>query len=122
MSTIEFDGQAIPLSSFSKIIIQKGQPALFNPELKLMIPFDIDDQEQLASLGISDITAQQVKLQLERDRQVGMVPDEYKNKFCAIFGGKVFYSFDTKEQLDAFIKEGTCENLMMSYYYPANSN
>jgi len=70
MSTIEFDGQDIPLSSFSKIIIQKGQPALFNPELKLMIEFDVDNKEQLTALGISEITVQQVMLQLERDRQL----------------------------------------------------
>ena len=122
MSTIEIDGQAIPLSSFNKFVIREGKTFLFNQELQLMIEFNVDDQEQIDRFKINEANVRLIKSQLEREKQQGTVPEEYKNKFCAMFGGKVLYRFDTREELEKFIEDGTCENLMMTYYYPANAN
>lgn len=118
---LEFEGQLYPLSTFNQINFREGQVYLINPQVGLAIPLDINNEQQMKAFGIEECNVQMIKIQLERmkQNQGRQVPEGYENKYCALFSGKVMYSFDTREELDAF-RSGPGSNIgiLFTYFYP----
>ena len=109
----------IPLKSFNEFIIIEGEPHVYNSQLEMAIPIDINDEKLISEFELNECNIRMLRGQLSRLQDEPMVPEEYNDKYCAIFGGKIFHSFDTKEELDAFRNnEGKKGGLLYSFYYP----
>ena len=55
---------------------------------------DTDNDKMMKDNGIGSCLSKGMKFY-----STIKIPDEYKNKYCLLFGGHVLYSFDTKEEL-----------------------
>ena len=119
MSLVRVGDEEIPLETFNQVIIQDGKTFKYNPDRRLKIEFDINNPDDLQLFGINDLSLRMICYQLGiQKEQPKLVPDEYKNKFCALFGGQVFYSFDTREELNQFKDDPKSPGLTFTYYYP----
>jgi len=118
-SYIEYHGEYIPLSDFNKFVIQNNKTFMFNQDKNLKIPIDLDNDDDIILFDINETDLQRFKNQVTN---VIIVPDEYKNKYCVIFSNKVFYSFNTRPELDSFIKDPkrNC-GLTFTFYYPPSN-
>lgn len=119
-SCVEFEGKMYPLTQFNQFNIRDGKVYMVHPTVGLAIEIDIDNRNQTQALGIEDYNVQMIKLHLARikENEGRQVPIGYENKFCALFSGKVFHSFDTREELNAFKNGPNNVGLMYTFYYP----
>jgi hypothetical protein len=116
---IVYEGQKYLLSTFNQFNIRDGQVYMSNPQIGLAIEVDIYNAEQVQALGIQECNAEMIKLQLARIKANSgrQVPEGYENKYCALFGGKVFHCFDTREELDDFRNGPRNVGLLYTFYY-----
>ena len=116
---IVYEGQKYLLSTFNQFNIRDGQVYMSNPQIDLAIEVDIYNAEQVQALGIQECNAEMIKIQLERIKANSgrQVPEGYENKYCALFGGKVFHCFDTREELDDFRNGPRNVGLLYTFYY-----
>ena len=117
----DFNGHFFPLNEFKEFIIIKDKVFFHNPKDNISVPIDIENAEQVALYGIDEVNVKMVRTQLnsEKNGQV-LVPDAYKDKYCAIFAKKVFHSFDTMKELEEFRNGPKNIGLMYTFYYPDN--
>jgi len=117
-SYIEFEGNKYHIDTFTTLNIRDGEVLLVNPTISLGIQIDIDNDEQMRAFGIPEFNIRMIRAQLDRVKEEGEVPAGYEKKYCAIFGGKVFHSFDTQKELDDFRNGPKNVGLMYTFYYP----
>ena len=70
--------------------------------------------DEIVNLGYPIPQANSI-LSYYRNNPYVVVPNEYKHKYCLVFGGRVFHSFDTME---ALVKKNNEEHLDYKIYYP----
>jgi len=87
-----------------------GQWLLMTSDLKHVIPLDLNDEK------IDLVQAQVDAMASYQQHQGPMVPEEFRDKYCFIFGGEVLASADTMEEL--MTKESQFCNLAYSVYCP----
>lgn len=115
---INIDGKDYSVGSFRKILIQEGNVYICNQELGIVFMIDIDDQELMEKLSINECNIQQIRVQLNRLSETKRcVPEGYENKYCALFSGRVFHSFDTREELEDFRNGPKNIGLNYTFYY-----
>ncbi|NIO44362.1 MAG: hypothetical protein GTN36_02300 [Candidatus Aenigmarchaeota archaeon] len=103
------------LKKFNKFQILDGEVYIFSEELGITLPFDLDD-EKLVKLF--DISERQLQFIRNYQSKKSIVPEEMKDKYCILFGGRVLDSTDTKEDFETLKKEYENHHLHCSYYYP----
>lgn len=70
----------------------------------------------LSELGISECHAHSVLSYLETQQEHNSVPAGFEDKYCLLWRGDVFKSFDTKEELE--IAKTMYPNLSFTEYHP----
>jgi hypothetical protein len=98
--------------------IKNGNIGFHNSTDNMTYPIEINNAHQMKALGIDDANVRILRAQLNRGQQTKrIVPEGYEHKYCAMFFGRVFHSFDTKEQLEEFRKGPKNVELTYTFYY-----
>lgn len=83
----------------------------------VLIEIDINDQNQVDAVGLEDFNVQRARLAMANYLgKDSPVPEDQKHRWHAIFGGKVWHSFDTAEEMEDWKKDAP--GLAFSYYTP----
>ena len=119
---VAYEGEKLSLKTFTNFSYYDGQCYMMNPKNGLKIEFNIDNKDDISAFGINEHNLKLFRTQVDRATNTGrLVPDGYEKKYCVLFSGKVFHSFDTKEQLEAFRNDDTKNvGLTYAFYYPPN--
>lgn len=100
-------------------MLRDGQWFFYSEAMGLIIPFDVYNNDLVDATGIPKRQIDGMKAQLEAaNRESCPVPEEFKDKYCILFGGKVFGSFDTLEELEAAKEGDEYQHIAYSVYIP----
>jgi hypothetical protein len=116
---------------YPKFVIVGRQCCIGNPQTNEYVKIDFDlDYQILKKIYQDDEQLAGMKAKMERYLSSGqpgkpgelsqtgqpLVPPEYKDKYCLLFGGKVAYSADSKEELNR--KKAECPYISYTEYIP----
>jgi len=76
----------------------------------------IDPNSEIGQMVLSDIDRQRIAEKIEIPTQ-NMVPGEFTDKYCLLWGGHVLFSADTLEEVQKYEREHT--GIAFTTYVPA---
>jgi hypothetical protein len=85
-------------------------------DYSVMIEFDPYNDEHAKQLKLEGVQLERLSNNSKASSTAGVVPKELENKFCVIFGGNVYQSYDTYEEAKAYMDE--CEFISWTLYVP----